>query len=192
MTLSDPDIETFSRCQAAHRPWALHNFPLTTADQTLQGMVEELGELAGATSMEDVMDAVGDVLIYALHHANIIGVDLGQISRSERRSIAQCVATDSQLVLGMALNHAIVGLGRMSHARLKRAQNIRKDENHNATEVEGLAAVVAAMHLTALALGSTGAKALAGVWDGIVSKRDWKADATKGGGHTHLVTGDDD
>jgi len=180
-------MHPFTRIQAAHRPWAAHNFPTATADQTLQGMMEELGELADSDIPLDQKDAVGDVLIYALHHANLIGADLLAISERELAEAEQM----AQLVVGRgaqkasALRGAMGALGKLAHSRLKRAQGIRLGEDHGANEVLALGRLVGAMHLTALALGSDAPTILTSVWDGIVAKRDWRADATLGGDHDH-------
>lgn len=185
-----PDLDTIRRCQEEHRPWAAHNFPNTTADQTLQGMMEELGELASADDHRDRADAVGDVLIYALHHANRIGVDLATVSEgaiTEALRTAELVGSRT-VCFNSGLMAAMAALGRLAHARLKRAQGIRKGEDHDATEVASLGRVVGAMELVSLALGETASHYLALTWDGIVKKRDWKVDDALGGDHDHRTT----
>jgi NTP pyrophosphatase (non-canonical NTP hydrolase) len=184
---------TFTRVQAAHRIWAARNFPDTTADQTLQGMMEELGELAAAENLGDKEDAVGDVLIYALHHANLIGVELGVIAAEAiwRAGKAQHMYVFSATMESWALRNAVVALGRLAHARLKRAQGILMEEDHALNEIIALGDIVGAMELMAIRLSTqanpgSAASVLAKVWDGIVSKRDWKADAVDGGGHSHV------
>jgi len=178
-------VISFKRVQTEHRIWAAHNFPDTTADQTLQGMVEELGELASAKTSADKADAVGDVLIYAIHHASILSLDASVIGRSSVAEAKLCVnmLTPSPAQLeASALRLGVSSLGRLAHARLKAAQGIRADEDHAAAEVASLGGVIGAMELMALSLGTTAGLTLAAVWDGIVAKRDWKADNIKGTG----------
>lgn len=74
--------------QAAHKLWLQRNFPGQTPHQALLGMVEEVGELAhahlkaeqGIRTNENleaqVMDAIGDIFIYAASYCNTNNLDL--------------------------------------------------------------------------------------------------------------------
>lgn len=64
--------------------WLEHNFPETTSDQQLKGVMEELGELCHADlktaqgirgytqekAQDEIMDAVGDIVIYLINYCN--------------------------------------------------------------------------------------------------------------------------
>lgn len=76
--------------QRVHAIWLAHNFPNQTPHQALLGMVEEVGELAHAhlkaeqgirgyddiTARTDIIDAIGDIFIYAASYCNTNNFDL--------------------------------------------------------------------------------------------------------------------
>lgn len=72
--------------QENHKIWLSHNFPDQHPYQPLLGLIEEVGELAHAhlkmeqgirdSTIADVKDAVGDILIYLASYCNANGIYL--------------------------------------------------------------------------------------------------------------------
>ena len=80
------------RLQQLHGEWALKNFPDSTPDHALIGMVEEVGELAHAHLKQiqkirgtyeehraQKADAIGDILMYLLHYATLERFDMDSL-----------------------------------------------------------------------------------------------------------------
>jgi len=69
--------------------WLEHNFPNTTKDAQLIGVMEELGELShahlklkqgirGATvekNLSEIKDSIGDIVIYLINYCNVSGLN---------------------------------------------------------------------------------------------------------------------
>ena len=66
-------------------------------------------------------------------------------------------------------------LGELSHAFLKRAQNIRMDEDHDSNIRDALADIIVFMAHFANIEGIDLDEAVDAAWNNIVSKRDWRA-----------------
>lgn len=147
----------------------------------LLGIGEEVGELhaAGAT-YTDRKDAVGDIAVYLCDYCNREGIVLP--NRPELAEADKQAPTD-----GIVANY-----GRLLHCHLKRYQRIRGMHNPITFDEARIAAVRGLVwHLEAYckAIYDTNLLTILNeVWNGIVKKRDWKDDATAGGGHSHEGT----
>lgn len=72
--------------QAEHQLWVEHNFPRQKPHQPFLGIVEEVGELAHyhlkneqeirGVSIDDAIDALGDIFVYMLSYCNSNRIDL--------------------------------------------------------------------------------------------------------------------
>lgn len=82
-------MRELSQMQEEVASWAAHNFPGAKRWEPLVGMQEELGELShaflklhqGIRGGEDheaaMRDALGDLIVYACHFAELNNIDLG-------------------------------------------------------------------------------------------------------------------
>ena len=156
----------------------------------LMGLSEELGELFESGTNTDTKDAVGDLCIYLCDYCCREGIVIPYRSELDRRDIYDP---------GSGL---VVYLGRLNRAHLKRHQGIRDMDNDVKFAAARLAAVGGfVFHLDLFVkehLAGNGEKPLTNLvtilnetWNNIVKKRDWKADAAEGGGHTHTPAKDD-
>ena len=87
--LAEPKL-TLSELQQAHAKWVEHNFPDQEAWAALLGIGEEVGELnhaflkahQGIRGVDEekrqalIRDALGDLLVYAMHFSSSMGLDL--------------------------------------------------------------------------------------------------------------------
>ena len=73
------DNESMREIQQQHHKWHDHNFPTSTAEDMLIGVVEEVGELAhanlksrqvGENLEADERDAIGDIIIFLIGYCN--------------------------------------------------------------------------------------------------------------------------
>lgn len=81
------------KLQSEIRDWRMYNFPDTGAHEQYMGMVEELGELTHAmlkwrqgirgmdeeTMQAEAQDALGDMIIYAINFADMMGWDFEKV-----------------------------------------------------------------------------------------------------------------
>lgn len=84
-------VDTLVELQEEVKRWTEHNFPDTTSDQAMLGVVEEVGELAHAILKsqqnirmnEDheahIKDSIGDIVIFLAHYCIKKGYDLDSI-----------------------------------------------------------------------------------------------------------------
>lgn len=146
----------------------------------LMGIVEEVGELECAIENGDgagMRDAFGDISIYLCDYCcreNIMWPVRMALALHERHN---------------ARTGVLLYLGKLYRCHLKRFQRIRGMHDAKTFDEHRVAALRCFVwHLGTLAREVTDDNLLIilnETWNGIVKKRDWKADAVTGGGHTH-------
>ena len=129
----------FSRFQHDLEEWLNHNFPNTTSDQQLKGVMEEVKELLEAEQVflnnppskenkQRVDDAVGDIIVYLCNYCNMKRIDFAKCVGSSVREQAFCSGDVRQLM---------IYIGRICHADLKWEQGIRGYDREKAmSEIE--------------------------------------------------------
>lgn len=144
----------------------------------LMGIMEELGELFESREDADREDALGDIAVYLCDYCCREGI-LWPV----RIELPSNEKTDPTTGL-------VVYLAKLFRCHLKRHQRIRgmhEDVHFETSRMAALRALV--WHLEEMAREWTPETNLTMIlnetWNRIVSKRDWKADPTEGGGHTH-------
>lgn len=175
--------------------WSLQNFGLQFSKVTgvllgplapLMGIAEEVGELVTAVVIGDtkgVKDAIGDVLIYLCDYSFREGVSMDKIAYAKPTCIGADATANDLEGLSMAV-------GALFRATLKRHQGIRDHDKtlvylrHRDDALERLVLYLDRCRIRTLS-GNSLFQILEETWNGIVAKRDWKKDATGGGGHTH-------
>lgn len=146
----------------------------------LMGMVEELGELmaaVGEDNKKDMEDALGDIAVYLCDYCcreNMTFPSRPVLLKQDRYEPS----------IGAAAY-----LGRLYRCHLKRHQRIRQMHNPKKFEAERAATLRGFVwHIQAFSRQYTQTDLLVCLnetWNNIVKKRDWRADAAQGGGHTH-------
>ena len=150
--------------------WRSKNFPSNTtpffdSHEQLIGMTEEIGELWATENKENQADALGDLVIYMMGYCQRRGWSLASIVRTEDG-------------FGEGL---IPALGRLSHCELKKAQNIRLNENHDHNAHIAIADIWAAADRWAIQYLHQPLIDIVNVTWEQVGKRDWIADPVGGG-----------
>lgn len=143
----------------------------------LMGIVEEVGELFHGGGPNDKRDAVGDIAIYLCDYCC-----------RENLPFPERIALDDREkhdpLAGM-----VIYMGLLYRCHLKRHQRIRGMHNYeefNRCRKRALRGFVWHLHEYAKrTLNDNLLTILNMTWNEIVRKRDWKADAQEGGGHTH-------
>lgn len=168
-------MTTLERLQLEMKGWQRHNFADRPEWLPLMGAFEELGELVGANRAADIADAIGDVVIYLADYGNANKYDL------------QC-AYDLNKVDGNVLYFGVtkhiaaltIELGKLAHSHIKLFQHIRLDEPHEANACRALGRALRYLdEISTDCLRRSLDSVIEEVW-ARVSKRDWKADPTKG------------
>jgi hypothetical protein len=108
--------------QAEQVGWVLKNFPGRMAHMPLLGVVEELGEYEDATNTPDVLDALGDTVIFMS--------DLCQAHEFDLEAIAK----DASYIEVPAKSLLYI-VGRIAKARLKLEQGIRGSKAEHLTSM---------------------------------------------------------
>lgn len=173
---------------------ALHPVVLPTATDEAQvglgslcplmGLGEEIGELfADMDSEADMLDAVGDVCIYALDYAYREGVAVESRFFTPTPACHRGKGVDP--LAGM-----VVAYGKLLRCHLKRYQRIRGMDNVAAFNEARDGAYRALLHhladYAAQYWPQSNVLMIANqTWANVVAKRDWKAAPQDGGGHTH-------
>lgn len=160
------ETASFKTLQEENLAWATHNFPGQTPGQMLHGITEELGELMTAESVEELLDAAADILIYASSYCNHKHMSLDEIWN--RRILDGAYNGDAKPIL--------VHLGKLSHAHLKAEQKIRGDEEKHGRAAQFHLGQVLAMveYIVCASVGATDIKRVAcDVWRTEVQPRDW-------------------
>ena len=122
--------QTFETIQKEMVDWQNYNFPGREPWMPLMGLGEELAELAEAGKEDDVLDAIGDCMIYMVDYCNGMEYSISIIvGDSKHYSIAT--------MLG-----AFKCYGKLLHAHLKKTQKIRMHEEHDLHAMEELSKIV--------------------------------------------------
>jgi NTP pyrophosphatase (non-canonical NTP hydrolase) len=123
--IRSPSEDSWTRLQNRLMAWQTKSYGVANlaVNMTL-GIVEELGELAEATTGEAIDDAVADVTIYASQLATCYRLDLGELVRA---ATADAHSREVKTVVRQPHRHSnyIVAAGRLCHVVLKAAQGIR-------------------------------------------------------------------
>lgn len=146
----------------------------------LMGMVEELGEFFDAHTDQDKADAIGDIAVYLCDYCYREGIPFpdvtleGLLERVGEIEAARCLA---------------IAIGRLVRYHLKRHQRIKGLHNRQVfIGVRARVLVKIVSFLECLSKRVTGDSLLVSLnatWNGVVQKRNWRADPDAGGGHTH-------
>lgn len=153
----------------------------------LLGIVEEIGELAMASSKAEVEDAIGDIFIYVCDYTYRAGFEMpiGQSLNTMRSYRGTDPDTGRRLYrpLSDVMNidgDALIGLigwaGQLCHATLKRHEGIRGFEDHNKYQdhcILSTAMLLGFLERYATEHGLDLTQTVFKVWDR-VSQRDWK------------------
>jgi len=152
--------------QREHEPWRQYNFGDAPAWHPLLGIVEEMGELHEAKTLEDVKDSLADVVVYMAHLCNASGFDLETIAAVA----AQMGYRPSEMK----------ELRQLAHHFLKREQGIRGSREEHTAAIKGaLAGIYAILLDTATEYDIDLLKAVEETWSS-VKQRDWKKNAQTG------------
>jgi hypothetical protein len=145
--------------QNEQEEWALHNFGYRETWQPILGVVEELGELEMAETLEDTYDAIGDVAIYLCDACTGLGLRAEQVwARRGDGTGAERSAGDLA--------------GALAHAFLTYQQGIRAVSP--TLVASALAAILVALEAKAQRLFASDVESIAlDVWQD-VKKRDWR------------------
>ena len=174
----DFDLKGF---QAECNEWQNYNFPHTPASDVLHGVSEEFGELCHALHigrMGGMIDAIGDIGIFATNFANKMGIDIAKVVIDHGDAYFEgqprpYYPYPSLFILG-------VEIGRLHHAFLKARQGIRGASERQIeiafanfwVQLTSSAMVMCQKPLETI---------LQDTWD-IVKKRNWRDHPEHGGG----------
>ena len=109
--------------------WANEQFPQQPVQNPLLGSIEESGELteeflSSELDRTEVMDAIGDVIIYLCDFSYSWDVDLGEAQQNmDSFELQTRCSTNTELILELS-----VANGELIHSFLKQDQGIRQDE----------------------------------------------------------------
>lgn len=153
---------TMQTLQTESNEWVIRNFAPRPSYQPVFGIVEELGELAEAETLDDVIDAAADVMVYSADVCNAFELSM------------QTVWDQAHLQNTPFVIPPIVFAGRLSHAVLKLEQGIRGDRAHHVRHIEAQLVLIV-FHL--LRVGNTHGFNLLEqtgvVWDKVRARR-WR------------------
>lgn len=153
--------------QAEQGPWIAHNFGDKRPDkcdhmwQSFAGIVEEFGELDAGANTEEVIDAIGDAMIFAIDYATAMGWNFEEdIWRKLEHS------TNPKPMHWLSV---------IARSNLKIAQGIRGSVDiHKDRALVAMRKLVWILNTEATIVGTTAANIAWNVWSE-VRKRDWKA-----------------
>ena len=171
-------MRTLKELSQAIGKWADKNFG--TKRNGFLGICEELGEYAEATTGIDRVDALCDILIYALDHAYCEGIEVYPDPEA-RISGYGCNPTEVVQVITIVK-------GQLAQCELKNLQGIRKDPATFDKRRSDLLNQLILDTLECLADHHVDSlETLNNTFDNNVSKRNWKDDPENGGGYSHVV-----
>lgn len=122
-------------------PWSRYNFPgdADKPERKVLGIVEEWGELVEAAvniDRDEVIDAAGDVVVYAADLCSKLGLDLNVIYHgAETRALTE--GTVRIVGLSHTSDEAVRVLGKLAHHSLKASQGIRGKREEHVTQIAG-------------------------------------------------------
>jgi hypothetical protein len=182
---------TIGQLQDAVGTWSVENFGNNVSKSGLHsevvlghvasvlGLMEEVGELLTADTLDKAKDAYADVGIYFSDFCHRSKLDFLTLYGN---SLAQPV----RLVPGLSPRASLAAeVGRLAHVVLKHHQGIRgmSDPVAYRTALESAAQrLVHVWRSAAILEGVVAKEATFSVWEKIVAKRNWKKDAATGGG----------
>lgn len=177
-------MKTLSSIQREVGEWSLANFGnqrskvnpemLLGSLAPLMGMAEEIGEFAGAKSVEDMRDALGDVLIYLCDYASREGLELPDDTPPMPTGVN---------VRNLGLSLVVEALGVLFHHTLKRHQGIRGYDNlgfYEASRNNAVIGLLNAIDALCKEIGMDRDDVLNFTWEAVVKKRNWVANPTEG------------
>ena len=112
---------TFHQLQNEQREWTTRNFPHQTDLEPILGLIEEFGEREQALTVDEELDAIGDIIIFGAAACSRFGFELPMLM-SEAESAA---ANGGSLTRAAAPGQLLRMLGKLAHHTLKRHQGIR-------------------------------------------------------------------
>lgn len=150
------------------KPWSLHNFGEREPWQPLMGAFEEASELTNFYSpanynVEEIKDAVADITIYLCDYCTVLGLDIAELY------VEQPVKIDQ----GLFINTLLIAMGKIAHAHLKKAQNVRISEDHVANIKYNIAKSILILENYCAMENYNYAQTVEMVWNR-VKQRDWK------------------
>lgn len=161
--------------QEQQRVWAFENFgdevSIRKSLEPTLGVAEELGELAEAIDGFDAdaaADAVGDVVIYLADVCTRSGWSLEVCERLDASEFATTVEA--------AFTETAKHIGRLCHSRLKPAQGIRQNEDHEAIGQEAVGSILGSLEFLCIAADLDFEQVVEDAWTKVVRKRDWNAE----------------
>lgn len=170
--------------------WADGNFG--NKRDGFRGMSEEIGEFAGVIDesgrIADQVDALCDVLIYALDYAYFENIKIwpmldysfsGYGNSPERTLINMCINKGNLARDELKHKQGIKGYDDLAYFTEQREHNFNSMLIDTLEGLSGLPGIDCPL----VQLNET--------YDNIVSKRNWKLDPENGGGHTHVVDSSD-
>lgn len=174
-------IDFYSKFQRENSEWVtkmFHKQCLETAYEPLLGMFEELGELNDAKNEDELIDAIGDTMVFMADYCSCMNIAL-QFIEAESSVIHQ-----SNVVLtmnGRHYLHLIKEIGKLSHAHLKTVQKIRTNEDHFIVITNSLMFIVSYLKTILIHSDSilTFEQVIMKVWDN-VKHRDWNINKENG------------
>lgn len=146
----------------------------------LMGMMEELGEMFEEGTEADVKDAFADILVYLCDYCH----------RSQIVLLECIIETEEGEAWQNTAAAIVAALGDLFHIELKAHQGIRGFDDRNYYTARKRVAIgslywVMQKYAEANYPDTTLLAILNETWEKVVSKRNWKKDATTGGGHAH-------
>jgi NTP pyrophosphatase (non-canonical NTP hydrolase) len=181
------DIEFWRQLSEEVGAWSERNFPKSVGrpEDPLAGIVEECGELAEAIGKRDreaAVDAVADAMIFCADFCAKSGIDISNIVM--RAGVTEENDNLDEKDERAVTTQLLVSLGRIHHHFLKARQGIRTNENHEAELRRWLARLVAVLWDLSDELRPDKEmpfEALVRLTWQQVRKRNWRADAVRGG-----------
>lgn len=170
----DPKEHGFSdlRClQIELIRWEVHNFGVQKQWTSTLGIFEELGELIeaiGEAQDEDVIDAIGDFMVYTVNLCTKVGLDFESIMDHANSLVGSMSGMDTLMAIWKAV-------GKLSHIILKAEQKIRGYDDRSVKRRDAaivLGRLVAAVTELAFAADISAEATLFGVAHEVM-KRDW-------------------
>jgi len=159
-------VFTLGLLQREHEPWRLHNFGDQPAHQPLLGIIEELGELSDAKTLDDIKDGLADTVVFMAHFSTVFGYDLDEIATCAEKLGYRPIERKA--------------IGKLAHHYLKREQGIRgTDAEHREKMREALIEIYSILHDTANEHHVDLIEAVEQTW-AHVKLRDWKKNASTG------------
>jgi hypothetical protein len=129
---------TLMQLQQEQVPWVEHNFPGRPSWMPLMGICEEVSELVCAHAKhdhEEILDAIGDIVVFASDYCSAMGWDIHLIhTMGEGSPLAARVRGADMEARTLLEMHTAVG--EMQHGHLKMQQKIRGTRTEHAVAIQ--------------------------------------------------------